>query len=1348
MDPVEWLESMEDFSIVTGVQSSQQAARLSVNIAVRRELFPPGSPLDISWGELKRRFLDIYGHGESLIQLAEVAELGRRAGKSESELVARFICGVASKEVHRELSLREATTLVKARQLAENAAELETEVGGSRQRTTENADAGNDNLAQVVETLTRRFDQLQTTLERSNSRRSARRGMECFRCGEQGHFLRDCPQLQTGTRPARALNNGNGDRRLLAMTALQAGHAPSVAVPLSIWHNSTGREPLEAAGGSILLADEDVDAAGILGTNFLDQYVKLIDWQSVEMTMTDGSRVQIVHELAQATRPGIGCAWITASPREVSREEIVGERPENNSGELRACERALVDRAECSAQNQRTLRILLRRYGKAISCGEGDLGRTSLVQHRIETGGAQPVKLPPRRLPQAQRETVDRLIREMLHAGVIEPASGPWSSPVVLVRKKDGSPRFCVDYRKLNAVTRIDAQPIPRIDDTLDALAGAKWFSTLDLASGYWQVEVAEEDREKTAFSTPPVLFQFRVMPFGLCNAPATFQRLMENALKGLMWKTTLGRGAVPPTVSGAEDQAREVPTNAAECTLPAPRRNAARDWYRPREDSSCPKVAHDPMREGGVVNPLHELTKKGEKWQWGPKEEEPFTRLKEALVSPLILGHPDFDRTFLLDVDASEDAVRAVLSQQGGQDPPGVIAYASRSLSRAERGYCATRREMLALVWATQHFRPYLYDHNSLRWLRNFREPEGQVARWLERLAEFDFEVVHRAGQRHQIADALLRRVCKQCGLEGSPAEVPVGAVKLDAANPIKQWQESDKELQQIREWSTQRTWPQVAPEGSRLLRSLWSHGNRIVVHEGTICQKWETPDTGETRLLQVIPRQRIPEILAAVHNRQSRAHLGVAKKLAKLRQRYYWPQQREDVEDWCRACQTWAARAVPTKKPQAPMQLQAVGYPFQRVGMDIVGPPEGTRNGNRYILVVCDYFSKWPEAFALPNAEGRTVAGALVNDLYCRYGSPETLHSDQGRNFESELVKEVCQLFRVAETRTTAYHPQSDVLVERMKRTLLGLLAKASIDHPDDWDAHIDRVLLPYRQEMRFPVELVYGLPKSATEESVGEYTRRLRQDLEQLYEAVRGRAGREQRRQKFWKDRKSHGPVYEPGDQVWMHVPEKTKLGAYWDGPYEVQKKLDGNTYRVKEMKGRRRRLVVHFDRLKPYHATSEREGARGRQRERRKTRRPSWLQDFIQTQEVSTGRALHEGESSAADMDRVNEISPAEYGSCCLRVYEELASCQKVCVCVFVDISSSVFVSVNLIFYCLLRFIVAMPSGKREKEKKGNTPVNTGPSPNSDGRANTQVEEADEPARGSGPLHFKLYNLNHE
>ncbi|KRX12228.1 Gypsy retrotransposon integrase-like protein 1, partial [Trichinella nelsoni] len=214
----------------------------------------------------------------------------------------------------------------------------------------------------------------------------------------------------------------------------------------------------------------------------------------------------------------------------------------------------------------------------------------------------------------------------------------------------------------------------------------------------------------------------------------------------------------------------------------------------------------------------------------------------------------------------------------------------------------------------------------------------------------------------------------------------------------------------------------------------------------------------------LQVVPRRNIPEVLKAVHNHPTGGHLGVAKTLARVRQRFYWPQQREDVEDWCRACQTCAARAAPTKRLQAPMQIHPVGQPFQRVGMDLVGPLEETLRGNRYILVVCDYFSKWPEAFPLPDAEADTVATALVNGIFCRYGAPETLHSDQGRNFEAGVIAEVCRLFGIAKTRTTAYHPQSDGMVERMNRTLIDMLAKVSIDQPEDWDVHLDRVLLAY--------------------------------------------------------------------------------------------------------------------------------------------------------------------------------------------------------------------------------------------------------------------------------------------
>jgi len=172
-------------------------------------------------------------------------------------------------------------------------------------------------------------------------------------------------------------------------------------------------------------------------------------------------------------------------------------------------------------------------FAEVFSTGKQDLGRTDLVYHHIHTGDEAPVKQPARRLPIHYQREVGKLLEEMQQQGVVEPSCSPWASPIVLVRKKDGSLRFCVDYRKLNKITKKDSYPLPRVDDLLDSLADAQWFSTLDLRSGYWQVEVDPADREKTAFSTPYGLYQFRVMPFGLCNAPSTFQRLMELVLAG-----------------------------------------------------------------------------------------------------------------------------------------------------------------------------------------------------------------------------------------------------------------------------------------------------------------------------------------------------------------------------------------------------------------------------------------------------------------------------------------------------------------------------------------------------------------------------------------------------------------------------------------------------------------------------------------------------------------------------------------------------------------------------------------------------------------------------------------------
>jgi len=195
---------------------------------------------------------------------------------------------------------------------------------------------------------------------------------------------------------------------------------------------------------------------------------------------------------------------------------------------------------DISEAQKKQFLALLSQYSEIISSTSEDLGHTTVMQHHIETDNAPPMRQQPRRIPLPQRETVRKLLDEMLKKGIISPSKSPWASPIVLVAKKDGSTRFCIDYRKVNIVTHKDAYPLPRVDDTLDTLVGSIWFSTIDLKSGYWQVEVAPEHREKTAFCTQEGLFEFNVMPFGLCNAPATFQRLMDCVLAGLQWSNCL----------------------------------------------------------------------------------------------------------------------------------------------------------------------------------------------------------------------------------------------------------------------------------------------------------------------------------------------------------------------------------------------------------------------------------------------------------------------------------------------------------------------------------------------------------------------------------------------------------------------------------------------------------------------------------------------------------------------------------------------------------------------------------------------------------------------------------------
>ncbi len=421
----------------------------------------------------------------------------------------------------------------------------------------------------------------------------------------------------------------------------------------------------------------------------------------------------------------------------------------------------------------------IRSYAHAFSSSNTDLGRNRLVPHRINTGNRSPVRQPLRRQPYAHVAKIEENVQELLAAKLIEPTVSPWSSNVLLVKKKDGTMRFCVDYRKLNDRTVKDSYPLPRLDGCLESLGGNRIFSTLDLRAGYWQTELDPSDAEKTAFITRSGQYKFTVLSMGLMNAPSQFQRLMDLVLAGLLWDVCLAYLDDVIVFSRDFDQHLErlaavldrlvkanLKLKPSKCQLfqqevrflghvisangiatDPDKVKVVEEWPRPRnlhEVRSFLGLASYYRRFvaqfAEVARPLHLLTNKGQPFIWGDAQEEAFQSLKQRLTSAPILASPVDEAGYVLDTDASLVGLGAVLHQwQKGHLK--VIGYASRVLSKAERNYSTTRRELLAVIFGFKQFRQFLLgrkfvlrvDHAALTQLRSTPDVVGQAARWLD---------------------------------------------------------------------------------------------------------------------------------------------------------------------------------------------------------------------------------------------------------------------------------------------------------------------------------------------------------------------------------------------------------------------------------------------------------------------------------------------------------------------------------------------------------------------------------------------------------------------------------------
>ena len=892
-----------------------------------------------------------------------------------------------------------------------------------------------------------------------------------------------------------------------------------------------------------------------------------------------------------------------------------------------------------SAQRKQTAN-LLRKYGDTFSSSDSDLGRTGIIKHKIPTSDATPIKQPMRRVPVHMQEEVNKQLDMMLENDIIQPSTSPWASGIVLVRKKDGTKRFCIDYRRLNDVTTKDAYPLPRI-------AGATWFSCLDLSAGYWQVEVDPRDKQKTAFTTRRGLFEYNVMPFGLCNAPATFERLMETVLSGLHWQKCLiylddiiiyGK-TFNEMISNLDTVLQRfekagLKLKPQKCQLfqkeveflghvinehgvntDAKKIECIADWPIPtsvKEVRSflclCSYYRRFIADYSHIAKPLTRLTEKNFKFNWIKECAEAFEKLKQMLITAPILAHPDFSKPFILDTDASDHAIGAVLSQKV-DDKERVVAYASRTLTKTERKYCVTRKELLALVYFVKYFRHYLYgceftvrtDHGSLRWLMNFKNPEGQVARWLEVLSAYQFKVEHRPGRLHGNADGLSRKPASQCD-NGNTTEVAHNkdedkrcfqmsiTENVDDDRDLIKLQQEDEDLAMVRIWVENKERPSSKDiaSGSYVIKSLWNQLPRLEIQNGLLVRKLDNFEDDSVSYQAIVPRNSRRDVLKHSHDMRTAGHLGGKKTLSRVRQMFYWPGLQSDVRSYVAGCEACTKRKEPNPTKRAPMQIVRSGYPMERLAIDILGELPLTHNGNKYILVISDYFTKWTEALPMPNMEASTVAKTLVENVLCRFGIPQKIHSDQGRQFESNLFQEMCNILGIEKTRTTPYHPESDDMVERFNRTLATMLSAFVSNNHKDWDEHLPYVMMAYRsaehettgmtpnmlmfgREVSTPLDLMFEMPSIIKTIPNNQWVWELQDRIETAHATARKHIQQSMRRQKQLHDSRIAYEKFKVGDQVFVYFPVRpigrsSKFPSYWRGPYHITGVLSDVLYKV--------------------------------------------------------------------------------------------------------------------------------------------------------------------------------------
>jgi len=601
-------------------------------------------------------------------------------------------------------------------------------------------------------------------------------------------------------------------------------------------------------------------------------------------------------------------------------------------------------------------------------------------------------------------------------------------------------------------------------------------------------------------------------------------------------------------------------------------------------------------------ASPLYALLVHGVPFSWTRIQESAFQDLKSYLTQSPLLAHFNPRRLTIVHTDASSCGLGAVLLQRD-RDVERPVAFASRSLSRPESNYSTSERECLAIVWAIQKFRPYLYgrpfrvvtDHHSLCWLKSIKDPTGRLARWSLRLQEYDFEITYKSGKKHLDADSLSR-----CPL---PSVVSAILEPRSLAD-LSTLQLADAFAGKILRFLAHPSDPSSAVSSRQ--RALWSR--LYFLRHGLLYRRGAT--TSAETFHFVVPKCLQPLFIEFEHDNPTAGHLGFTKTYQRLRSRFYWPGMQASVAQYVRSCDVCQRHKVPKSSPPATLQpILPPLQPFECVGLDYLGPFPFSDSGNRYILVSVDYLTRFAETKAVPAATSLEAATFFLQRVVLRHGSPARLISDRGSHFTAAMFQECLRLCQTIHRKATPYHPQTNGLVERFNHTLSHMLASFVNSTQTNWDLVLPFVTyayntsvqsthgytpfrLVYGREASSPLDRIFPVGSSSSHPFLSEYCRAA--DLARLH--ARQRISDHQLSQTLRRDSSRPPLQFEVGALVWQFIPLRRiglseKLLERFFGPYKITRKLGPVTYEVETMHSdpaRRKRDLTHVSRLKPYYS----------------------------------------------------------------------------------------------------------------------------------------------------------------